>query len=58
MTKRKGDSRRRIDEQLAQLGLLRIHLRGETVPCERMDEAWPGLQEIMRDNWAGGAFGD
>lgn len=43
--------------QTLQIGGCRIRIYGETKPCEQMDKAWPGLQEAMRDNWAGGAFG-
>ncbi len=40
------------------VGNCRIRIYGETRPCERMDEAWSGLREAMKADWAGGAFGE
>lgn len=39
------------------LGRCQIEMRGETVPCHRMDEAVPGLRDAMKEGWNGGAFG-
>lgn len=39
------------------LGDVRIHIRGETRPCERMDEQCPGLRSALEPDWGGGAYG-
>lgn len=44
--------------EVLQIGNCRIRIYGETRPCERMDEAWSGLQEAMKTDWGGGAFGE
>ena len=35
----------------------RIRIRGETLPCERMEDAAPGLKEALAPDWRGGAYG-
>ena len=44
-------------DRLLRIGECIIDIRGETRPCERMDEALPGLREAMKPDWAGGVFG-
>lgn len=47
-------SRRRV----IKVGSARLLVHGETRPCERMEEACPGLQAAMRERWGGGVFAE
>lgn len=44
--------------RLLRLGDCVIRIYGETRPCERMEEAQPGLRAALSPRWRGGAFGE
>jgi len=44
-------------DQVLTLGGVRVHVLGETVPCERMDAQCPGLTAALEPGWGGGVYG-
>jgi len=52
-----GVSLLNVRGRILRIGACRIHLLGETKPCERMEEAQSGLRTAMYSDWGGGAFG-
>ena len=44
--------------RVLRIGGTRLKINGETRPCEQMEEAHAGLQELMRERWGGGAFAE
>lgn len=54
----RGIDLERTHRRLLRLGETVIRIYGETRPCERMDEAQPGLRAALGSRWRGGAFGE
>lgn len=45
-------------DRVLRVGAARLRVLGETRPCERMDDALPGLREVMARDWGGGVFAE
>ena len=43
-------------DRILRLGGVRLHVRGETRPCERMDAQCDGLRLALDPHWNGGLF--
>lgn len=44
-------------DRVLRIGDCRIKIRGETLPCARMEDAAPGLREALGPDWRAGAYG-
>ena len=44
--------------RVLRVGACRILVNGETRPCRRMDEAYPGLEAALEPEWRAGIYGE
>lgn len=44
--------------RVLRIGDVRIRIYGEVTPCRKIEESLRGLQEALRPEWRGGAFGE
>ena len=44
--------------RVLRVGPCRLLIRGETRPCERMDEAHAGLRAALKTDWGGGVYAE
>ena len=43
---------------ILKIGDVRVHIRGETKPCELMDQAHAGMKRALAKEWRGGIYGE
>lgn len=53
-----GIDLRESRDRVLDIGGVRLRVAGETRPCERMDEAHPGLRAVLSPAWRGGVYGE
>ena len=45
-------------ERVLEVGNTRLRVRGETRPCDLMEQVVPGLRDAMARGWGGGVFAE
>jgi MOSC domain-containing protein YiiM len=45
-------------DRILRVGHAHLRIAGETRPCERMDEALPGMRRALAVDWGGGVFAE
>lgn len=44
----------RVKAAIIAVGQVKLEVTGQTYPCRRMDEAYPGLLKALAKDWRGG----